>query len=138
MKNLGSASNKNMLFSPKRIILVLDQWDGHTTASQEDKVRFTALLEQILHTVELSLMPTIRLAYMLASKSQEQILKQCQVSLSSRSDLALALKSEIISGSLDTSLEESPKTSKFQFLMTLSCLSISLAPVVTSTFQQKL
>ena len=43
MKNLGSASNKNMLSSPKRIISLLDQLDGLTMVSQEDKVHFTAL-----------------------------------------------------------------------------------------------
>jgi hypothetical protein len=48
--------------------------------SQGDKVRFTAPLEQILHMGGLFLMLTIKLAYMLELKSQEQILKQCQAS----------------------------------------------------------
>ena len=131
MKSLGSVSNRNMRFLHKRIILVLDLWDGHTTGSLGDKVLFTALSEQILHMVELSLMLTIRLAYMLESIFLVSILKPCQVSLSSRWALAKASISETISGSRDISSEELLKTLKFQSLTTRSFSSISQAQAAT-------
>jgi hypothetical protein len=96
-----------------------------------DKVLFTALSEQILHMVELSLMLTIRLAYMLESIFLVSILKPCPASLSSRLALAKASISETISGSPDISWEESLRTLKSQFLTTRSFSSISQAQVAT-------
>ena len=70
MKSHYSGSSKNMLYFLKRIISQLDQLDGLKMVSQADKGHFIALLEQILHMEELSLMLTTKPAYMQESKYQ--------------------------------------------------------------------
>lgn len=88
--------NKNILCFKIQINLRVDHMDGHQLVIQETKDHTTALLEVMFVLGEQLLICTTKLAFMLESQFQEQMLRLCQGSGNSKLDHVSVLKKVII------------------------------------------
>jgi len=93
---------------------MLSHMDGQIMVSQETKDHIIAQLEEMFALEELLWMLIWKHACMLELKSQELMLKSCQVNGNSKLDHALELKKEIIYGWQDIFFKELQKNLDLQ------------------------
>ena len=115
MKKLGMALSKSTLFSEHSLSSQLGHLDGPTMATQE--LRVLTIVQSVLQTASAASLLTCitRLACMLASTSQELMLRLCQASGSTKLDLAAESTLETTCGYLATCSHVLLKTTMSMF-----------------------
>ena len=134
VKSHGTVFNKNILFFKNAIVLQFILSDGLQVVTQLLRDLTTALLGVMLLLVALLLMLITKPVFMLELKFLEQMLRSCQVTGNSESDIVQVSNLKTTSGSLASFFIVSLKSSNSLLVLNQSYYMIGMAQNVTQTF----